>query len=193
MIYNKTFDIQKKICINTLTLLRIPLSIMFNVMLLYEERRLFLYGILFLVIALTDFFDGKLARYYNVQSRVGAVLDVTTDFFFIFTTACVMYKQGLLPVGMIIIILIKFTEFCITSYLFDKKLKKNKLLFFDKIGRFVAVILYSIPIIILILHALLNKYLFNVILFCVYITIGFLSILSFYARESKIIRYKIKI
>ena len=104
-----------------------------------------------------------------------------------------MYKQGLLPVGMIIIILIKFTEFCITSYLFDKKLKKNKLLFFDKIGRFVAVILYSIPIIILILHALLNKYLFNVILFCVYITIGFLSILSFYARVSKIIRYKIKI
>lgn len=193
MIYNKTFDIQKKIFINTLTLLRIPLSIMFNVMLLYEERRLFLYGILFLVIALTDFFDGKLARYYNVQSRVGAVLDVTTDFFFIFTTAYVMYKQGLLPVGMIIIILIKFTEFCITSYLFDKKLKKNKLLFFDKIGRFVAVILYSIPIIILILHALLNKYLFNVILFCVYITIGFLSILSFYARVSKIIRYKIKI
>lgn len=193
MIYNKTFDIQKKICINTLTLLRIPLSIMFNVMLLYEERRLFLYGILFLVIALTDFFDGKLARYYNVQSKVGAVLDVTTDFFFIFTTAYVMYKQGLLPVGMIIIILIKFTEFCITSYLFDKKLKKNKLLFFDKIGRFVAVILYSIPIIILILHALLNKYLFNVILFCVYITIGFLSILSFYARVSKIIRYKIKI
>ena len=94
MIYNKTFDIQKKIFINTLTLLRIPLSIMFNVMLLYEERRLFLYGILFLVIALTDFFDGKLARYYNVQSRLGAVLDVTTDFFFIFTTACVMYNHN---------------------------------------------------------------------------------------------------
>ena len=193
MIYNKTFDIQKKIFINTLTLLRIPLSIMFNVMLLYEEHRLLFCSILFLVIALTDFFDGKLARYYNVQSRVGAILDVATDFLFIFTTACVMYKQGLLPIGIIIIIVIKFTEFCITSYLFDKKLKKNKLLFFDKIGRFVAVILYSIPIIILILHALLNKYLFNVILFCVYITIGFLSILSFYARVSKIIRYKIKI
>lgn len=190
MIYNKTFDIQKKIFINTLTLLRIPLSIMFNVLLLYEERRLFLYGILFLVIALTDFFDGKLARYYNVQSRVGAVLDIASDFFFIFTTACVMYKHGLLPAGMIIIIVIKFTEFCITSCLFDKKLKKNKLLFFDKIGRFVAVILYSIPIIILILHASLHKDLSNIILFCVYITIGFLSILSFYARVSKIIRDK---
>ena len=189
MIYNKTFDIQKKIFINTLTLLRIPLSIMFNVLLLYEERRLFLCSILFLIIALTDFFDGKLAR-YNVQSSVGAVLDIASDFFFIFTTACVMYKHGLLPAGMIIIIVIKFTEFCITSCLFDKKLKKNKLLFFDKIGRFVAVILYSIPIIILILHASLHKDLSNIILFCVYITIGFLSILSFYARVSKIIRGK---
>lgn len=190
MIYNKTFDIQKKIFINTLTLLRIPLSIMFNVMLLYEERRLLFCSILFLVIALTDFFDGKLARYYNVQSRVGAVLDVATDFFFIFTTACVMYKQGLLPIGIIIIIVIKFTEFCITSYLFNKKLKRDKPLFFDKLGRFVAVILYSIPVMVLILHALLNKYLFNVILFCVYIMIGLLSILSFYARVSKIIRGK---
>ena len=193
MIYNKTFDIQKKIFINTLTLLRIPLSIMFNVMLLYEEHRLLFCSILFLVIALTDFFDGKLARYYNVQSRVGAILDVATDFLFIFTTACVMYKQGLLPIGIIIIIVIKFTEFCITSYLFNKKLKRDKPLFFDKLGRFVAVILYSIPVMVLILHALLNKYLFNVILFCVYIMIGLLSILSFYARVSKIIRYKIKI
>ena len=99
-------------------------------------------------------------------------------------------KQGLLPIGIIIIIVIKFTEFCITSYLFNKKLKRDKPLFFDKLGRFVAVILYSIPVMVLILHVLLNKYLFNVILFCVYIMIGLLSILSFYARVSKIIRGK---
>ncbi|UTC66789.1 MULTISPECIES: CDP-alcohol phosphatidyltransferase family protein [unclassified Treponema] len=179
----------KKILINSLTLLRLPLSIIFDIVLFYEERRVFFCGILFSVIALTDFFDGKLARYYNSESKIGAVLDAGTDFFFIFTASYILYTQGLLPAGMIIIILIKFTEFCLTSYVFNKKLKTDRPLFFDKIGRFVAVILYAVPLIAIILHSALHIKLFNCIVLCAYITVGFLSAVSLYIRVVKIIRF----
>ncbi|MDO4753465.1 MAG: CDP-alcohol phosphatidyltransferase family protein, partial [Bacillota bacterium] len=64
-----------------LTVLRLVLSICFLVLLgLYRtvisESG---YAALFAVIGLTDFFDGKLARKWKVQSGFGAVMDVFCD------------------------------------------------------------------------------------------------------------------
>lgn len=193
---NQFFDmqkIQKKILVNLLTLLRIPISIAFNLVLLYIRERLVICSILFLILFLTDFWDGKLARYYHVETKIGAILDAGTDFFFIFTTNYILYEQGLLPLGMVLIIILKFIEFCFTSYLLNRKRNKGKAFFFDDIGRFIAIVLYTIPLIVIILQALANSMVFHNIIFFIYIMIGALSLFSFCIRILKIVQYKIEI
>lgn len=190
---NKDFNMQKKFFVNALTLSRIPISIMFNIALFYGKYRLLICSILFLIIALTDFFDGKLARYYNVESKMGAILDIGADFFFVFTASCFLYEQNLLPLGIIAIIVIKFAEFCFTSYLLNKERNDYNVVFFDGIGRFVAIVLYIIPLTVIILQSLVHKILLDNVLFSLCIAIGLLSLFSFCMRILKIIQYKIEI
>lgn len=185
--YNQFF-ILKKLLINGLTLSRIPITIMFNLNLFYEKNKLFICSLLFLIIALTDFFDGKLARHYNVTSKFGAFLDAGTDFFFIFSASFLLYTQMLLPIGLIILIVVKFAEFCFTSYLINKKLNLNKTLFFDKTGRFVAVILYLLPLSAIILHTCLHRSISNLIIFYTVLLIAGLSIVSIYRRTRRLIQ-----
>ena len=185
--YNHFF-ILKKLLINGLTLSRIPITIMFNLNLFYEKNKLFICSLLFLIIALTDFFDGKLARHYKVTSKFGALLDAGTDFFFIFSASFLLYTQMLLPIGLIILIVVKFAEFCFTSYLINKKLNLNKTLFFDKTGRFVAVILYLLPLSAIILHTCLHRSISNLIIFYTVLLIAGLSIVSIYLRTRRLMQ-----
>lgn len=186
---NQNINAEKKLLIHCLTLSRVPFSILFDILLLYGQNSPFLCSILFFIIALTDFFDGKLARYYHVESKKGALLDVGTDFFFIVTASSLLYAKGLLPFGLIVIIVLKFTEFCLTSYRFNI----DKALFFDAIGRFTAVVLYAVPPTIVIFHSLLHRTLFDSIVFSVFIAIGLLSLVSFCIRVFKIMQYRVKI
>ena len=181
------FFVLKKLLVNGLTLSRIPISILFNFSLFYEKNKLFICSLLFLIIALTDILDGKLARHYKVTSKFGALLDAGTDFFFIFSASFLLYTQMLLPVGLIILIVVKFAEFCFTSYLINKKLNLDKTLFFDKIGRFVAVILYLLPLFALILHTCLHRNISNLIIFYIVLLIAGLSAVSIYRRTLKLI------
>nr|WP_315102404.1 CDP-alcohol phosphatidyltransferase family protein [uncultured Catonella sp.] len=181
------FFVLKKLLVNGLTLSRIPISILFNFSLFYEKNKLFICSLLFLIIALTDILDGKLARHYKVTSKFGALLDAGTDFFFIFSASFLLYTQMLLPIGLIILIVVKFAEFCFTSYLINKKLNLNKTLFFDKIGRFVAVILYLLPLFALILHTYLHRNISNLIIFYIVLLIAGLSAVSIYRRTLKLI------
>ena len=181
------FFVLKKLLVNGLTLSRIPISILFNFSLFYEKNKLFICSLLFLIIALTDILDGKLARHYKVTSKFGALLDAGTDFFFIFSASFLLYTQMLLPIGLIILIVVKFAEFCFTSYLINKKLNLNKTLFFDKIGRFVAVILYLLPLFALILHTYLHRNISNLIIFYTVLLIAGLSAVSIYRRILKLI------
>ena len=190
--YNHFF-IFKKILINGLTLSRVPITIMFNFSLFYEKNKLFICSLLFLIIALTDFFDGKLARYYKATSKFGAILDVSTDFFFIFTASYLLYTRGLLPVGIIIIIIVKFAEFCFTSYLINRKSNIDKALFFDKTGRFVAIILYSLPLFALISNSCLPRSLSHPVIFCTVLLTVCLSVISVYNRVSRLRQAKANI
>ena len=190
--YNHFF-IFKKILINGLTLSRVPITIMFNFSLFYEKNKLFICSLLFLIIALTDFFDGKLARYYKATSKFGAILDVSTDFFFIFTASYLLYTRGLLPVGIIIIIIVKFAEFCFTSYLINRKSNIDKALFFDKTGRFVAIILYSLPLFALISDSCLPRSLSHPVIFCTVLLTVCLSVISVYNRVSRLRQAKANI
>lgn len=186
------FFVFKKLLINCITLSRIPITIIFNFILFYGKNKLFICSLLFLIIALTDFFDGKLARHYKITSKLGAILDVVTDFFFIFSASFLLYTQNLLPIGLIILIVFKFAEFCFTSYLINKKLHLNKTLFFDKIGRFVAIILYSFPLFTLILHTFLHRNISNLIIFYTMLLIAALSVVSICRRTLKLISVEVR-
>lgn len=128
-----------------------------------------------------------------MESKTGAILDVGADFFFVFTASYFLYEQNLLPLGIVAIIVIKFAEFCFTSYLLNKRRNEDKAVLFDGIGHFVAIVLYTIPLTVVILQSSVNKILFDNILFSLCIAIGLLSLFSFYMRILKIIQCKIEI
>ena len=187
------FFVFKKLLITGLTLSRIPITIIFNFNLYYGKNKLLICSLLFLIIALTDFFDGKLARHYKATSKFGSILDVGTDFFFIFTASYLLYTRGLLPVGIVIIIIVKFAEFCFTSYLINRKSNIDKALFFDKTGRFVAIILYSLPLFALISNSCLPRSLSHPVIFCTVLLTVCLSVISVYNRVSRLRQAKANI
>lgn len=139
----------KFLLVNALTLSRFFLTIFFIKLLLKNTRSFGLSLIIFILIILTDFYDGRLARKWSVESRLGNVLDVAADFFFIFFTSLALYQKNIFPLWMIWVILTKFVEFIITSFLLNRKkslIKKNYFVF-DLIGRSLAICLYFLPII----------------------------------------------
>jgi CDP-diacylglycerol--glycerol-3-phosphate 3-phosphatidyltransferase len=70
------------ILVQSMTLVRIPLSILFLIIRLYGKNadlRLALSLLLLVIIELTDAFDGKIARRYGLTSEYGATLDPFAD------------------------------------------------------------------------------------------------------------------
>ncbi|MCL2737501.1 MAG: CDP-diacylglycerol--glycerol-3-phosphate 3-phosphatidyltransferase [Alphaproteobacteria bacterium] len=70
-----------KVFVNCITAFRVALAFLIIPCFIFE-----LFGIaffLFLVAAISDFFDGYLARKYNVSTKLGAVMDHTADKFLI--------------------------------------------------------------------------------------------------------------
>jgi len=62
----------------TLTLARMALAPLILLACIFFENY-WLAFFLFNIAALTDYFDGKIARYYGVESRLGAILDPIAD------------------------------------------------------------------------------------------------------------------
>jgi len=60
---------------NIITLTRVPLSLL----IIFFSKNLFLVIVLVLLIALTDFVDGKLAKKMGIESKKGEILDPITD------------------------------------------------------------------------------------------------------------------
>jgi CDP-diacylglycerol--glycerol-3-phosphate 3-phosphatidyltransferase len=70
------------ILVQSMTFVRIPLSILFLIIRLYGKNadlRLILSLLLLIIIELTDAFDGKIARRYKLTSEYGATLDPFAD------------------------------------------------------------------------------------------------------------------
>ncbi len=90
----------KKKFVNSLTILRIVLSVvMFIIGIKKHYVLMFLIGI---VTALSDFFDGFLARKWNVTSRTGAILDTIADkVFAILTIGFLITKNKLFIIALI--------------------------------------------------------------------------------------------
>ncbi|MDO4771959.1 MAG: CDP-alcohol phosphatidyltransferase family protein [Bacillota bacterium] len=177
-----------RLFVNALTLSRVPVTIAFNMAIFLKEGRLFVCSALFLFLFLSDYMDGKLARRYRVESRPGAVLDVATDFFFILSANYYLYQRGLLPFGILAVTLIKFSEFLFTSYLSNRKARRERVFLFDPIGRFVSIVLYAMPIQTLLLESLIDRTVFDQIMVLTVVLMSALSLVSIYQRSRQLIR-----
>lgn len=122
---------EKKYLPNLLSLMRIPLSVV--LFFFFEQKNIFL--CLYLLLGVTDFLDGYLAKKWKVETTLGARLDSIGDFFFF--VALLSYLIGMQWVfvsGYMTFIVIAFSSRII-----------NILLGFIKFGRLIM------------LHTIANK------------------------------------
>ncbi|MDD2625173.1 MAG: CDP-alcohol phosphatidyltransferase family protein [Bacilli bacterium] len=119
----------KKNIPNIITSLRILLTIISFVVII--EKNYILGIILLISAALTDFFDGYLARKLKAQSILGAKLDQLSDKLFTFLSATALIISG--NKYLIVLIIIEFIFSIIVSY---KSYKINCWKESTKIGKF---------------------------------------------------------
>ncbi len=131
---------------NILTGLRIILTFIYLLLLdnlnLYSNNELyFTCGIIvFLLICVTDFIDGKIARKIKAESLLGSFLDVTADFIFIISSLALLNLNNRIPIWFTVLTLIKFIEFFVTSYIIKKYHNiSNNFFSFDYFGRVAAI------------------------------------------------------
>lgn len=131
---------------NMLCFLRIfltPIFLFFVVITLNNRSaNLIIPIVIYGIICLTDFLDGKIAHYLKAVSSMGMKLDITADAIFIFSASICLYLYRALPVWVIIMMLFKFFEFIITS----KLLTPKDILVFDPVGKISAVLFFIVPI-----------------------------------------------
>lgn len=144
-----------KVLPNILSILRFPLSILFayyfhNMLTTNQFSSLVL--MIFIVLILTDFFDGLVARSLNCESSIGSYLDVFADFFFVFSAYLVLVLSGHLNIFFIAVLLVKFIEFLLTSIIYDDN--EYSVLLFDKLGMNVSKFWMCFPGLISLLYIL---------------------------------------
>lgn len=120
---------------NILTLSRI-IMVPFFAYLFFQERFILQLGafILFVLASITDFFDGRLARIYNIESNLGKFLDPLADKLLVLTAYfCFVFVPDYhIPFWIIIVIL--FREFSLTG-LRMMAVSQNKILHTSKLGK----------------------------------------------------------
>ncbi|EJF38213.1 CDP-alcohol phosphatidyltransferase [Clostridium sp. MSTE9] len=140
-----------------MTLSRIPLAFLFGFFCIELEQPLWPCLIVFLLVSLTDWLDGKLARTLHVASAFGAWLDVSCDLFFIIVSCLSLWLTGRMPMILPIVIIIKFTEFLLTSHWSRQIGERQNAFFFDPFGRLSAALLYGLPILTLLVSSIVPK------------------------------------
>lgn len=166
------------ILVNCVTLSRIPLSVLAYMELSAEHVRISFYLLFFFSVVITDFFDGKLARAFGIQSNFGAASDVFCDFFYVITSCYALYRQGWFPSWMLVLITVKLLEFVITSLVVTNRSRSRCLFIFDYIGRYTGISFYLLPTVILGFHRLLSPTLFCTVSYAVYGLLLFFSLFS---------------
>lgn len=143
----------KKYLPNAITVLRFILTALLIVMLsprIGRENPGLPSGIyvVFFLICLSDFLDGRAARRFKAVSALGAALDIAADCFYIFSTLFVFAFFQILPVWYAVLVLADFSMFVATShFLLQNNYKTGTASFvFDTIGRIAAVLFYIIPV-----------------------------------------------
>lgn len=163
-----------KVFVDAITLSRILFSVILVTNVMKIPNSLMLTTVLFSVIFLSDFIDGKMARRLSVASRAGAVMDVFADLFYIVTICFALLLQGIFPAWMMAVIIGKFAEFWCTSAIAKKEgICQNNGLLFDRMGRMAAAMYYILPFVVVLLnHYMLRMQAISITkLLCVVITV----------------------
>jgi len=122
------------------------LFLVFPLILFLEIKKPFYVFILILIGGLTDYFDGLIARKFNLKTKLGAILDPLSDKVFYLIPLIFLCKNDLIPFWSLSLIL--FRELIISSLRNSAKdglpaslLGKFKTFFF-----FISVITFFIPL-----------------------------------------------
>lgn len=167
MAVSKTDEVEMKICfhsqkniglllVNAITLSRFVWSALFIKRIMENGRDLREYILLFILIGLTDFYDGRLARKWAVQTKFGAVMDVMADSFFVIGSAYALFCCHSFPLWMVAVMILKLAEFVITSHILRGKKSNSTLFVYDVIGRGVAFAFYLLPITMIVMRQILS-------------------------------------
>lgn len=153
------------ILVNILTMLRIPLTLLFvYVTTLFIVDQVALAGNISLFISVmiisTDLLDGILARKYLVVTRFGQIFDVMCDFFYILLSLFLFNYYEMISRYVTCVVIYKFIEFIIFSIIYADRIQKKEIVFlFDMPGRFVSALYYLLPSIqVLCLLKYIDKY-----------------------------------
>lgn len=166
--------------VNFITFLRILLSLLFSFFILKDSSDFLKLFFVFILVVLSDFFDGKLARKWEVSSKFGSAFDVFVDFFFVFSSTIALNVVGYFPLWLIVVIVIKLFEFILTSKLLYKFIEVKSCFVFDRLGKFLALCFYTLPIFVLFLKNIFKYDVFVVVgnfLFSILFVLTFVSML----------------
>ena len=177
--------------VNFITLLRIPLTIVFAYELInYLKTGQSLFGLSSIIISLliifSDFIDGKLARKYDVTSKIGQILDVHLDFIYIMVSTSILALYNKLDLYFVVVIVYKFLEFIITSKIFKGRFKnkKSENFYYDNLGTIASGMYYIIPLIVICLLYFKIKYI-KIIISIIEIVATLLTFIATYVKFIK--------
>ena len=174
---------------NAITLFRVILTCYLHYYLLLHFGRIAIPLLLTVLILLSDFADGKIARRDGTATSGGAVFDLLADFFYMLLAYLVLHSFGLVPLWFLLLIIFKFVEFVLTSFRLKKTGDDRGFFFFDALGRSVAASYYLLPLVLYISHRsspALYAFCLNEVIYLIL----FLSLLSSGYRLWSFCRYK---
>ncbi len=115
--------------ISALRIAALPLFLYFN-----SLGASFLCLLVFGFAAVTDLFDGFVARKLNVASKSGAYFDAVTDFVLVLGIFIAFTLNGYYPAWLLLLIIGSFAQFVVTGF-FGKRL-------YDPLGKYIGSVLY---------------------------------------------------
>lgn len=131
---------------NLLSLLRGALVPVF--LTLAGDRRDGLALLVLAIASLTDYFDGKAARWLNQESKLGAILDPMFDRFYIAASLFVLWDREILPTWVAVALLAR--DFLLLLLNIELKRKKLPLVEVNYIGKAATFnLLYAFPLLFL--------------------------------------------
>jgi phosphatidylglycerophosphate synthase len=113
----------------------------------YKQDLFIIFAFLYFVICSSDYYDGKVARKYGLESKFGAIFDLIADFSFVVFMHIVMILHGIIPAWFMIVIIDRFFNFIITSKIENDCAGQSFKPRFDKLGKYISAVMYIMPFI----------------------------------------------